>query len=368
MVLRHLQIPDRLLATILITNNFVNVGIVVLSSFIANSLFVFSGPAWIGFVIQIIVVTFLILFFSEIFPKIYANRYSISFARLTAPGLKFFSKLFWPISSFLIFSTAIVNRRLAKHSGNISIDELSDALELTEKDLIEEKSILKGLVKFGNKDVCDIMKSRVDIVAAEINTNFKDLVKLINDSGYSRIPVFEETFDQIKGILYVKDLLPHIDRPKTFKWQSLIRPSYFVPESKKINDLLKEFQTNRIHMSVVVDEYGGTSGIVTLEDILEEIIGEIIDESDAEQLSYEKIDHNIFIFEGKTLLNDFYKITGIHDSVFDEVKGEADTLAGLILEFLGEIPNKNDKLTFKNFVFQILSVDKRRIKKIKVTL
>lgn len=368
MVLYHLQAPERLLATILITNNFVNVAIVVISTFITQSLFVFSGPVWVAFVIQIVVVTFLILFFSEIFPKIYANRFSITFALLTAPSLKFFSKLFWPVSSFLIYSTSIVNKKLAKHSGNISFDELSDALELTEKHLAEEKNILKGIIKFGNIDVCDIMKSRVDIVAADINSNFKELLTLINNSGYSRIPVFQDTFDTIKGILYVKDLLPYVNKPKTFKWQSLIRPSYFVPESKKINDLLKEFQTNRIHLAVVVDEYGGTSGIVTLEDILEEIIGEIIDESDEETPPFEKIDNSNFIFEGKTLLNDFYKIIEVSDTIFDEVKGEADTLAGLILELREEFPAKGDKLAYKNFVFEILSVDKRRIKKVKVNI
>jgi len=368
MVLRHLKTPDRLLATILITNNFVNVGIVVISTYITSSLFTFGGPVWVGFILQIVIVTFLILFFSEIFPKIYANSFSITFARLTAPSLKFFIKLFWPLSSFLIYSTSIVNNRLQKHTGNLSIDELSDALELTEKNLIEEKSILKGIIKFGNTDVCDIMKSRVDIVAADIQYNFKELLKLINDYGYSRIPVFEETLDDIKGILYVKDLLPFVDKPKSFKWQSLIRSSYFVPESKKINDLLKEFQTNRIHMALVIDEYGGTSGIVTLEDILEEIVGEIIDESDEEQPSHVKIDKNNFIFEGKTLLNDFYKITEVDDSVFDEIKGEADTLAGLILELREDLPDKGDKLVYKRFVFEILGVDERRIKKVKVSI
>lgn len=368
MVLQHLKMPGRLLATILIANNFVNVGIVVISTFIANSMFVISGPAWVGFVMQIVIVTFLILFFSEIFPKIYAFRFSVTFALLTAPSLRFFSKLFWPVSSFLIYSTSIVNKRLVKHSGNISLDELSDALELTGKHLAEEEHILKGIIKFGNIDVCDIMKSRVDIIAADINSSFKDLLKLINDFGYSRIPVFEDTFDKIKGVLYVKDLLPHIDKPKSFKWQSLIRPSYFVPESKKINDLLKEFQTNRMHMALVVDEYGGTSGIVTLEDILEEIVGEIIDESDEENPFYKKIDNHNFIFEGKTLLNDFYKITKVEDSVFNEVKGEADTLAGLILEIREDLPEKNDKLVFKNFVFEILAVDERRIIKVQVNI
>jgi len=368
LALNHLQVPDRLLATILITNNFVNVGIVVLSTFIINSVISFSGPVWIKFIIQVVSVTSLILFCSEIFPKIYAERFSIQFARLTAPGLKFFSAIFWPISTFLIYSTSIVNKRLAKHSGNLSIDDLSDALELTESDLTQEKNILKGIVKFSNIDVCDIMHSRVDTVAVEIKTKFSELLMLINESGYSRIPVYEETFDQIKGILYVKDLMPYLSKPASFKWQPLIRASYFVPESKKINDLLKEFQTNRIHMAIVVDEYGGTSGIVTLEDILEEIVGEITDESDDEPLPYEKIDNHNFIFEGKILLNDFYKILGIDDTFFDAVKGEADTLAGLILELRGEIPAKDDKLAYKNLGFVIISVDKRRIKKIKVTI
>jgi gliding motility-associated protein GldE len=241
-------------------------------------------------------------------------------------------------------------------------------LEITEKHLTDEKNILKGIVKFGNTDVCDIMKSRVDMVAVEINTPFNSLLSQIEESGYSRIPVYEENFDQIKGILYIKDLLAHFNKPADFKWQNLIRPSYFVPESKKINDLLKEFQTNHIHMAVVIDEYGGTSGIITLEDILEEIVGEISDETDEEEITYEKIDENNFIFEGKTHLNDFYKVVGIKDTVFDEIKGDADTVAGLILEIKGEIPKPDAELTYKNFVFKVLTSDTRRIKKIKLTI
>jgi gliding motility-associated protein GldE len=368
MVIQHLQVPDRLLATILITNNFVNVAIVVISKFITDALITFSNSKILNFLIQIVIVTFLILFFSEIFPKIYANRFSAAFARFTAPVISFFSKLFWPVSSFLIYSTSIVNKRLIKHSGNLSIDDLSNALELTERNLPEEKNILKGIVKFGNIDVCDIMRSRVDTVAVDIFTGYKELLKIIDDSGYSRIPIYEESFDQIKGILYVKDLLPYLDKGNDFKWQELIRPSYFVPESKKINDLLKEFQTNRIHMAIVVDEYGGSSGIVTLEDIIEEIVGEITDETDAITLPYEKLDNNNYIFEGKTQLNDLYKILNLDSDVFDEVKGEADTIAGLILELRGEIPEKDDILSYKRYTFTIVSVDNRRIKKIKVTL
>ena len=368
MIIKHLQVPDRLLATILITNNFVNVAIVVLSKFIIDTLFTFTGsPVW-NFVIQIVIITFLILFFSEIFPKIYANRFSLAFARFTAPVLSFFNKLFWPVSTFLIYSTSIVNKRLIKHGDNLSIDDLSNALQLTEKNLPEEKNILKGIVKFGNIDVCDIMVSRVDTVAIDITIDFKELLKIIDDSGYSRIPVYEESFDQIKGILYVKDLLPYLTKKHDFKWQELIRTSYFVPESKKINDLLKEFQTNRIHMAIVVDEYGGSSGIVTLEDIVEEIVGEIIDETDVEEQPFKKLDNYNYIFEGKILLNDLYKVLNLDDTIFDEVKGEADTIAGLILELRGEFPKKDDKLSYKKFTFTIISVDDRRIKEIKVTL
>jgi putative hemolysin len=368
MVLQHLQAPERLLATILITNNFVNVGIVVLSTFITNSLFSHTGPPWIAFLIQVVAITALILFISEIFPKVYANRFSIQFARLTAPALKGFGKLFWPISTFLIYSTSMVNRRLIKHRANISIDDLSTALELTEPNLSEEKNILKGIVKFGNIDVCDIMRSRVDVIAVEIKTSFSQLLKIINDSGFSRIPVYQDNFDQVKGILYIKDLLPHLGKTSSFKWQSLIRPTYYVPESKKINDLLKEFQSNHIHMAVVVDEYGGTSGIVTLEDILEEIVGEITDESDNERLPYEKIDDQNFLFDGKVLLNDVYKILEIDDDYFETVKGDADTLAGLILELRGEIPPKDVKISYRDLIFTVIAVDARRIKKIKVTI
>ncbi len=368
MVINHLKSPERLLATILIANNFVNVGIVVLSTYITNSIIGYEANPLVVFLIQVVAVTALILFISEIFPKIYANRFSVQFARLTAPGLAVFMRIFWPISSFLIYSTSIVNKRLVKHSGDISIDDLSDAIELTETDLSEEKNILKGIVKFGNISVSDIMRSRVDTVAVDIKTRLSALLKVINESGFSRIPIYEENFDNIKGVLYIKDLLPHINKPSSFKWQSLIRPAYFVPESKKINDLLKEFQTNHIHLAIVVDEYGGTSGIVTLEDVLEEIVGDITDESDYEELSYEKIDDHNYIFEGKVLLNDFYKVLDIDDAYVENIRGDADTLAGLILELRGEIPQKDDKISYRDLIFTIIAVDKRRIKKIKVTI
>ncbi|HBH47048.1 MAG TPA: hemolysin [Bacteroidales bacterium] len=366
-VIHFIEQPERLLATILVTNNFVNVGIVVLSTFLTSQIFEFSTiPDWLGFTIQIVAITFLILFFSEILPKVYANRYAISFARFTSSWLAVFTKLFWPVSSVLINSTHLINKKLQRKKSNISIDELSDALELTEVSLTEEKNILKGIVKFGNIDVSEIMRSRVDVVGVDVVTPYNELLTIANESGYSRIPVYEESFDKINGILYIKDLLPHLNKPSDFTWQKLIREPYFVPESKKINDLLKEFQLKHIHLAIVVDEYGGTSGIVTLEDILEEIVGEITDESDAEELPYTKIDDNNIIFEGKTFLNDFYKVANVNDDVFDRVKGDADTLAGLILELRGEIPQVKDKLAYKNFVFEVLEVDNRRIIRIHV--
>lgn len=359
--------PERLLATILITNNFVNVGIVILSSYLTLSILEFKNDL-VAFIIQVVVITFLILFFCEILPKVYANRYTIAFARLTAPGLQFFSKIFRPVSSILIRSTSFFNKRLIKTRKQLSVDELSDVLELTESTLVEEKSILEGIVKFGNIDVSEIMRSRLDVVSVDIQTSFKELINIVNTSGYSRIPVFEESFDKIKGILYIKDLLPHLNKTDNFRWQSLIRPPYYVPDSKKINDLLKEFQLKRIHMAVVVDEYGGSSGIITLEDILEEIVGEITDETDEEESFFQKIDHNHYIFQAKIQLNDFYKVVGIDDSFFSDIKGDADTLAGLILELRGEIPKIDDKISYKNFVFRIREVDNRRIIKIEVTI
>lgn len=367
-VIRLLGIPDRLLATILVANNFINIGIVIISAFITSKLFNFSGPAAYGFIIQVVIITFLLLFFGEILPKVYASRYAVKFSKLMAKPLDISEKIFRPINSFLIYSTSIVNKKFKQKRKNISIAELSDALELTQYDISEDKKILKGIVKFGNIYVKEIMKSRVDVVSVDITTKFKDLMSIINNSGYSRIPVYENTFDNIKGILYIKDLLPYIHKSGFFKWQSLIRPPYYIPESKKINDLLKEFQINKIHMAIVIDEYGGSSGIVTLEDILEEIVGEITDEYDYEENIYTKVDENQYIVEGKILLNDFYKILNISENVFDDIKGDADTLAGLILELRGEIPRKDEKISYKNFVFKVLSVDKRRIIKIHVTV
>jgi len=368
LILKLLDIPERLLATILIANNFINVAIVILTAYVSNSLIDFSQAKILGIIFNVVFITFLLLLFGEILPKIYATLLPRKFAAFMAYPLLYLNGLFRPISSLLMYSTSFVNKRVGHRGHNISINDLSHALELTSSGMSEDKNILKRIVKFGNIDVKEIMKSRVDVTVVDNKSSFSQLINIILESGYSRIPVFEDTFDNVRGVLYIKDLLPHLHKNDTFKWQELIRPPYFVPENKKINDLLTEFQTKKIHLALVIDEYGGTSGIVTLEDILEEIVGEITDESDDDEIIYSKQDNNNYIFEGKILLNDFFKITNIKDDVFDEVKGEADTLAGLILELRGEIPEKNSTVSYKNFNFRIESADKRRIKQIKVTI
>lgn len=367
-VLELIRKPVRLLGTILITNNFINVGIVIISSFVMNRLINFGTSKTLQFLTQVVVVTFILLLFGEILPKLYANLYASRFAQFMAYPLKFFEKLFYPISSMLIYSTSMVNRRLARKKQNISMDDLSEALELTSKDISEEKNILEGIIKFGNIDVKEIMKARIDVVSADIKTNLDELISIAIDSGYSRIPIYDKTFDNVKGILYIKDLLPHIHKSKNFKWQSLIRPLYYVPENKKIDDLLNEFQTKKIHMAIVVDEYGGTSGIITLEDIIEEIVGEITDESDEDEVFFDQISGNEYLFDGKILLNDLYKILETEDDIFESVKGDADTLAGLILELKGDFPDRGEKTSFRNFEFIIEAVDKRRIRQIRLII
>jgi len=367
-VLELIRKPERLLGTILITNNFINVGIVILSSFVMNKLIEFGSSKTLQFLVQVVVVTFSLLLFGEILPKLYANLYSSRFAQFMAYPLKFFGKLFYPISSLLIYSTSMVNRRLARKKLNISIDDLSEALELTSDNISEDKNILEGIINFGNIDVKEIMKARIDVVSADIKTNLDELISIAIDSGYSRIPIYDKTFDNVKGILYIKDLLPHIQKSKNFKWQSLIRPLHYVPENKKIDDLLNEFQTKKIHMAIVVDEYGGTSGIITLEDIIEEIFGEITDESDEDEVFFNQISADEYLFNGKILLNDLYKILETEDDIFESVRGDADTLAGLILELKGDFPDKGEKTSFRNFVFIIEAVDRRRIKQIRLII
>ena len=366
-LLKLLRMPEKLLATILIANNFVNIAIVILSTYITSSLIDFSQAPTTGFVVQVVAVTFLLLLFGEIIPKVYAAQFALRFSRYMALPLIFLEKVFRPLGTILIKSTSLVNKRISKKQ-NISMDDLSQALELTADEMTDEMEILEGIVKFGNINVDEIMKARVDVIAVDIHTIFSKLKQVIIDSGFSRIPVYERDFDNVRGILYVKDLLPHHHKPNTFRWQSLIRPPYFVPETKKISDLLEEFQTKKNHMAIVVDEYGGTSGLISLEDILEEIVGDITDEHDDEQDFYSIEDDGSYLFEGKTLLNDFFKLIDIDDDIFDKVKGDADTLAGLILEMKGEIPHKKEIFEYKGFEFIIEAADNRRIKKIRFRL
>lgn len=357
--------PNLLLSTILITNNFVNVGIVILSTYLVNTLFNFSGYPVLGFVIQVILVTFIILLFGEIIPKLYANRSQLRVAVIMAGPLTFLTFLFRPLSMLLIKSTSVISKRMAKKDG-LSIDQLSKALELTEdSELNNEKDILEGIVRFSNIDAIDIICPRINIIALDIKDDYEKVRNTVIEHGYSRLPVYRENLDTIEGILYVKDLLAYLKETPDFKWQSLIRPAYFVPETKKINDLLEEFQTKKVHMAIVVDEYGGTSGIVTMEDILEEIVGEINDEYDEKEETYVKLPNNAYIFEACTLLNDFIKIVDADQDSFKIIEGEADTLAGLILEIKGELPKKNDVIIYQEHKFTVLEVDNRRIKKIK---
>jgi putative hemolysin len=372
LILSHLKIPKRLLATILISNNFVNVGIVILSTFVSSHLFDFTTTPLLGFLIEVVVITFILLLFGEIMPKIYANQKQIEFASLMSRPLKVLIWIFYPLSSLLMATTKVVDNKLASQGQNLSMSDLSDAIDLTtdKGSPPEETKILKGIVRFSDIEVSEVMRSRMDVVAVDTALPFNKVIEIVVESGYSRIPAYEESFDNIKGVLYVKDLLPYLNSDDHFDWNTLLRPSFFVPENKKINDLLQEFQEKKIHLAIVVDEYGGTSGIVTMEDIIEEIIGEITDEFDTPEdgIGYKKLDDNSYIFEGKTSINDFCKVTGYDDDIFDEVKGDADSLAGVILELLGEIPEKGKDIPYRNFGFKIISVDKRRIKQIKVTL
>jgi putative hemolysin len=360
--------PEKLLSTILVANNTINIAIVLLAAFISARLFDFSSEPVLGFIVNVVVITFLLLFFGEVMPKVYASRNHIAVALIMAYPLTVLEKIFQPVTSVLIFSSSFVKKRSGTRRSNISMDDLSDALELTSDDFNEDEKILKGILHFGNINVSAIMCPRIDVTAIDIKSGFDKIVPKIISSGFSRIPVYSGSFDSVKGILYAKDVLPYTNNPANFKWQAFLRPPYFVPETKKINELLKEFQTRKIHMAVVIDEYGGTSGIVTLEDILEEIVGEITDESDEDQLLFRKLDDKTYIFEGKILLNDFCKVVNIEELLLEDVRGESETLAGLILELTGEIPQKDQIIKFRNFIFRIESADRRRVKEIRVEI
>jgi gliding motility-associated protein GldE len=360
--------PEKLLSTVLVANNTINIAIVLLAAFLSSRMFDFSSEPVLGFIINVVAITFLLLFFGEVMPKVYASRNHVSLALFMAYPLTLLEKLFQPVTSLLILSSSFVKKRTMTRRSNLSMDDLSDALELTSEDFTEDEKILKGIVNFGNTNVSAIMCSRIDVTAIDIKSGFDKIVPVIINSGFSRIPVYSGSFDNVKGILYAKDVLPYTNNPGSFKWQALLRPPYFVPETKKINDLLKEFQTKKIHMAVVIDEYGGTSGIVTLEDILEEIVGEITDESDDDQILFRKLDERTYIFEAKILLNDFCKVVGIEEDLLEDVRGESETLAGLILELTGEIPQKDQIIKYRDFIFRIESADRRRIKEIRVEI
>lgn len=359
---------ERTLATILITNNLVNVTIIMLCNYILINLLTFSAE-WLQFLCVTILLTFLLLLFGEIIPKVYGNTNPLAFCRKAVKGVMFFRKVFWPIETILLKSGAFAEKVLQKENRQLSIDDLEQALELTDKsDIKDEQSMLQGIIRFGDETAKEVMTSRQDIIDLDIRCSYEDVLKCIVDNNYSRIPVYQDNKDNIRGVLYIKDLLPHLSKPANFRWQSLIRPSYFVPETKKIDDLLREFQENKVHIAIVVDEFGGTSGIVTLEDILEEIVGEINDEYDEEEHNYTKLDANSYIFEGKTLLNDFTKILNLPDDEFDDIEGDADSLAGLLLEIKGDFPAVHEILKYKRYTFEVLEIDERRISKVKVII
>jgi putative hemolysin len=360
--------PEKLLSTILVGNNLLNVAVIILSAFISNKILNFTDAPVFGFIIQVVIITFLILFFGEIMPKVYATKNQIRVVLFMAYPLTVLAKIFKPVTAVLLLSSAFVKKRTTPRQASISMDDLSDALELASDELNDEEKILRGIVKFGNINVSAIMCPRLDVTRIDIQSGFKSITQVIIDSGFSRIPVYSGSFDNVTGILYAKDVLPYAGNPDSFKWQALLRPPYFVPETKKINELLKEFQVKRMHMAIVIDEYGGTSGIVTLEDILEEIVGEIGDESDEDKPLYRKLDSNSYIFEGKILLNDFYKIIEVEGDPFEKVRGESETLAGLILELTGEIPSKDQVIEHGIYRFVIESADRRRIKEVRVII
>lgn len=368
-VLDQLVKPKKLLATILIANNFINIAVVILSTYIINNLISFGPNEEImNFIITVVIATFLILLVGEVIPKVYATNNSIKLAKFMASPLLVVGKICSPLSNVLVRSTSFIDKRIKKSGTEISVNDLDHALEITDIEGVsdEDKKILEGIVKFGETDVKQIMKSRVDVVAFDEANSFSELLPQIIENGYSRIPIFKESFDNVSGVLYVKDLLPHIDSGE-FDWRLLIREPFFVPESKKIDDLLRQFQESKVHMAIVVDEYGGTSGIVTLEDVIEEILGEISDEFDDDDIVYSKIDENNYVFEGKISLVDMYKIMDIEGEIFEDEKGEADTLAGFLIEKSGKIMKKNERIKFGEYLFEVEAADKRRIKQVKVT-
>jgi gliding motility-associated protein GldE len=369
-LLKLIETPKRLLATILIANNFVNVAIVIWSTVVLHQIFDFTETPTLGFILEAVVITALLLLFGEVLPKVFASANALKVSVFMARLLRFLMWFLRPLSLILMQSTSFVDKRLANRNRNMSIEELSNVIDIsvTESTETTEKKFLKGIVKFGDIEVSEIMKSRLDVVAIEQQSTFSEVLKIIRETGYSRVPVYNETMDTVVGILHIKDLLPYLSEPYTFDWKTLIRAAFFVPENKKIDTLLTEFQEQKRHIAIVVDEYGGTSGIITLEDVLEEIVGDINDEFDSEsdEKLYHKINDHTWMFEGKISLNDFCKVVQIDTNFFDDLKCESESLAGLILEQTGEIPQRLAELEITPFKFRVESVDQRRIKKIRV--
>ena len=360
---------ERTLATILITNNLVNVTIIMLCNYFFVHTVDFGEAYWLQFLMITVLLTFILLLFGEIMPKVFASQHALAFCRFSAGGILRLSKLFQPLSSILMQSGILAEKVVQKENHILSVDDLEQALELTdENELKDEKNMLEGIVRFGDETAKEVMTSRQDVVDLDFSSSFSDVLKCIVENNYSRIPVYQGSIDNIRGILYIKDLLPYLSKPSNFRWQSLVRPPYFVPETKMIDDLLREFQENKVHIAIVVDEFGGTSGIITLEDILEEIVGEINDEYDEEEKNYTRINANTYVFEGKTSLSDFFKILDLDDETFEAVEGEADSLAGLLLEIKGDFPELHERIDYKNYSFEVTELDGHRISKIKVVI
>jgi gliding motility-associated protein GldE len=370
LVVDLLKRPQKLLATILIANNFINILIVLLFAFIGEYVFDNLRPAVLRFLVEVVLITFSILLFGEVLPKVYASRKPLQFAAFMALPFRFVSTALTPVSLPLMGLTDLIEKKWGKRQSTLSVEKLSQALAITSDEATtrDEQKILEGIVSFGNTETAQIMTPRIDIFGISIEESFENVVSNIVEKGFSRNPVYDDTIDNIKGVLYAKDLLPHLHK-EDFYWRKLIRTPYFVPENKKLDDLLKEFQEKKNHLAVVVDEYGGTSGIITLEDVIEEIVGDISDEFDDDELYYSKLDANNYLFEGKTSLKDFYKVLDIVDtSPFEEMKGESETIAGFVLEISGRFPKKNESLAFEQYSFKVEAMDKKRIKQLKVTI
>lgn len=368
MILQLRENSERTLATILICNNLVNVTIIMLCNYFFEHVISFGQAYWLHFLVITILLTFLLLLFGEIMPKVFAGQHPLAFCRFSAEGILRMSKLLQPLSSILLRTGILAEKVVQKENLVLSVDDLEQALELTdENELKDEKNMLEGIVRFGDETAKEVMTSRQDVVDLDFRSSFADVLKCVVENNYSRIPVYQGSIDNIRGILYIKDLLPYLSKP-AFRWQSLIRPPYFVPETKKIDDLLREFQENKVHIAIVVDEFGGTSGIITLEDVLEEIVGEINDEYDEEEKSYTRINANTYIFEGKTLLSDIFKILDLDDETFEEVEGDADSLGGLLLEIKGDFPELHERIDYKNFTFEVTELDGHRIAKVKIVI